>query len=160
MKLYELKEIYSNIQMLIDNEQTTQEQMSLALSQINEEIEQKAQNIAWLIKDIDSDIEKFKKIEQEFNIKRKSLENKKLSLKKYLEDTMINLDKKKFKTEYFSFSIQKNAPSLQVETQNHIPNEYYITQKVLDRKKLLEAIKNGIEIKDVSLQQSESLRIK
>ena len=39
MKLYELKEIYNNILMLIDSEKTTQEDMSLALSQINDEIE-------------------------------------------------------------------------------------------------------------------------
>lgn len=105
MKLCKLKEIYNNILMLIDSEQTTQEDMSLALEQINDEIEEKAENIAWLIKDIDADIDKFKKIEEEFSTKRKALENKKLSLKKYLEDTMINLDKKKFKTEYFSFNI-------------------------------------------------------
>ncbi|MGP1505784.1 MAG: siphovirus Gp157 family protein [Eggerthia catenaformis] len=160
MKLCKLKEIYNNILMLIDSEQTTQEDMSLALEQINDEIEQKAENIAWLIKDIDADIDKFKKIEEEFSTKRKALENKKLSLKKYLEDTMINLDKKKFKTEYFSFNIQKNAPSLNVATENYIPNEYYITERKLDRKKLLDAIKNGLEIKDVSLKQSESLRIR
>ena len=146
----------------------TEEQLDILQQKTNEklkeieddEIEEKAENIAWLIKDIDADIDKFKKIEEEFSTKRKALENKKLSLKKYLEDTMINLDKKKFKTEYFSFNIQKNTPSLNVATENYIPNEYYITERKLDRKKLLDAIKNGLEIKDVSLKQSESLRIR
>lgn len=160
MRLYELEEIYRNIQTLVDNEEVSQEEMSLALSQINDEIENKAQNIAWIIKDIEADVEKYKKIEQEFNVKRKSLEKKKESIKQYLENTMINLDKKKFKTDYFSFSIQKNPPSVHIEKEDNIPEEFYKIQKTLDKKSLLEALKNGTEIKYVSIKQGESLRIK
>ncbi|EJU22510.1 bacteriophage resistance factor, PF05565 family [Peptoanaerobacter stomatis] len=160
MKLIELSQIYQNMLQLIDDEKVTQEELKLAFNQIDEEIEEKAQNIAFMLKEIDSDIEKFKKIEEEFAIKRKRLESRKSNLKQYLEDNMKAVDKKKFKTEYFSFNIQKNAPSLNVATENYIPNEYYITERKLDRKKLLDAIKNGLEIKDVSLKQSESLRIR
>ena len=46
-------------------------------------------------------------MEDELNKKRKSLETKQKYLKQYLESNMIDLDKKKFKTEYFSFNIQK-----------------------------------------------------
>ena len=160
MKLIELTDIYKNILNLIDSGEATEDELKLALNQIEDEIETKAQNIAFVLKEIDSDIEKFKSIEDEFARKRKSLETNKLNLKQYLESNMIATDKKKFKTEYFSFNIQKNAPSLNVATENYIPNEYYITERKLDRKKLLDAIKNGLEIKDVSLKQSESLRIR
>lgn len=160
MKLIELAEVYKNILNLIDSGEATEDELKLALNQIEDEIETKAQNIAFVLKEMDSDIEKFKSIEDEFAKKRKSLELSKMNLKKYLEANMIVTDKKKFKTEYFSFNIQKNAPSLNVATENYIPNEYYITERKLDRKKLLDAIKNGLEIKDVSLKQSESLRIR
>lgn len=160
MKLIELTDIYKNILNLIDSGEATEDELKFALNQIEDEIETKAQNIAFVLKEIDSDIEKFKSIEDEFARKRKSLEFNKANLKQYLESNMIATDKKKFKTEYFSFNIQKNAPSLNVATENYIPNEYYITERKLDRKKLLDAIKNGLEIKDVSLKQSESLRIR
>ena len=160
MKLIELAEVYKNILNLIDSGEATEDELKLALNQIEDEIETKAQNIAFVLKEIDSDIEKFKSMEDEFARKRKRLENSKVNLKQYLESNMIATDKKKFKTEFFSFNIQKNTPSLNVATENYIPNEYYITERKLDRKKLLDAIKNGLEIKDVSLKQSESLRIR
>ena len=73
---------------------------------------------------------------------------------------MIATDKKKFKTEYFSFNIQKNAPSLDITSEINIPNEYYITERKLQKKELLDAIKKGAEIDGVALKQSESLRIR
>lgn len=160
MKLIELAEVYKNILNLIDSGEATEDELKLALNQIEDEIETKAQNIAFVLKEIDSDIEKFKSIEDEFAKKRKSLELGKMNLKKYLEANMIVTDKKKFKTEFFSFNIQKNAPSLDIMSESNIPNEYYITERKLQKKELLDAIKNGVEIDGVSLKQSESLRIR
>lgn len=160
MKLIELAEVYKNILNLIDSGKATEDELKLALNQIEDEIETKAQNIAFVLKEIDSDIEKFKSIEDEFAKKRKSLELSKMNLKKYLESNMIATDKKKIKTEFFSFNIQKNAPSLDIMSESNIPNEYYITERKLQKKELLDAIKNGVEIDGVSLKQSESLRIR
>ena len=160
MKLIELAEVYKNILNLIDSGEATEDELKLALNQIEDEIETKAQNIAFVLKEIDSDIEKFKSFEDEFARKRKSLEANKLNLKQYLESNMIATDKKKFKTEYFSFNIQKNAPSLDIMHEDYIPDEYYITERKLQKKELLDAIKKGVEIDGVSLKQSESLRIR
>ena len=160
MKLIELAEVYKNILNLIDSGEATEDELKLALNQIEDEIETKAQNIAFVLKEIDSDIEKFKSIEDEFARKRKSLEANKLNLKQYLETNMIATDKKKFKTEFFSFNIQKNAPSLDITSESNIPDEYYITERKLQKKELLDAIKKGVEIDGVALKQGESLRIR
>ena len=160
MKLIELAEVYKNILNLIDSGEATEDELKLALNQIEDEIETKAQNIAFVLKEIDSDIEKFKSIEDEFAKKRKSLELSKMNLKKYLEANMIVTDKKKFKTEYFSFNIQKNTPSLDIASENNIPDEYYIFEKKLLKRELLDAVKGGLEIDGVLLKQSESLRIR
>ena len=160
MKLIELTDIYKNILNLIDSGEAIEDELKLALNQIEDEIETKAQNIAFVLKEIDSDIEKFKSIEDEFARKRKTLEFNKANLKQYLESNMIATDKKKFKTEYFSFNIQKNAPSLDITNEDCIPAEYYITERKLQTRELLDAIKNGVEIDGVSLKQSESLRIR
>jgi len=73
---------------------------------------------------------------------------------------MIVTDKKKFKTEYFSFNIQKNAPSLDIANEDHIPDKYYITERKLQKRELLDAVKGGLEVDGVLLKQSESLRIR
>ena len=160
MKLIELTDIYKNILNLIDSGESTEDELKLALNQIEDEIETKAQNIAFVLKEIDSDIEKFKSIEDEFARKRKSLEANKLNLKQYLEANMIVTDKKKFKTEFFSFNIQKNTPSLDIVNEDHIPDKYYITERKLQKRELLDALKGGLEVDGVSLKQSESLRIR
>lgn len=160
MKLIELAEVYKNILNLIDSGEATEDELKLAFNQIEDEIETKAQNIAFVLKEIDSDIEKFKSIEDEFARKRKSLEANKLNLKQYLESNMIATDKKKFKTEYFSFNIQKNAPSLDITSESNIPDEYYIIEKKLQKRELLDAVKGGLKIDGVLLKQSESLRIR
>ena len=160
MKLIELTDIYKNILNLIDSGESTEDELKLALNQIEDEIETKAQNIAFVLKEIDSDIEKFKSIEDEFARKRKTLEFNKANLKQYLETNMIATDKKKFKTEFFSFNIQKNTPSLDIVNEDHIPDKYYITERKLQKRELLDALKGGLEIDGVSLKQSESLRIR
>nr|DAX37135.1 MAG TPA: resistance protein [Caudoviricetes sp.] len=160
MKLIELTDIYKNILNLIDSGESTEDELKRALNQIEDEIETKAQNIAFVLKEIDSDIEKFKSMEDEFARKRKRLENSKVNLKQYLESNMIATDKKKFKTEFFSFNIQKNTPSLNIVNEDFIPDEYYIFEKKLLKRELLDAIKGGLEVDGVSLKQSESLRIR
>ena len=160
MKLIELTDIYKNILNLIDSGEATEDELKLALNQIEDEIETKAHTIAFVLKEIDSDIEKFKSMEDEFARKRKRLENSKVNLKQYLESNMIATDKKKFKTEFFSFNIQKNTPSLDIVNEDHIPDKYYITERKLQKRELLDAVKGGLEIDGVLLKQSESLRIR
>ena len=55
--------------------------------------------------------------------------------------------KTKFKGQLFSFSIQKNPPSVNVIDEKLIPEEYFIPQEpTLDKKRLLTDIKSGAEI--------------
>ena len=65
------------------------------------------------------------------------------------------------KTDLFDFKIQKNPPAVEVTDLNLIPDTYKITQEVkLDKKAILQDIKNGTEIKGVEIMQSEGLRIR
>lgn len=69
--------------------------------------------------------------------------------------------KTKSKGQLFNLSIQKNPPSLNVEDEKLIPEEYWIEQApVLDKKAMLVALKAGEEIPGVSIKQTESLRIR
>ena len=68
--------------------------------------------------------------------------------------------KTKFKTELFSFGIQKNPSAVVIDNEEDIPKEYYIPQ---DPKPDRIAIKRFLKDNEVSwahLQQGESLRIR
>ena len=69
--------------------------------------------------------------------------------------------KTKFKGKLFSFNIQKNAPGVSILDEKLIPKEYLIEQApVIDKKAILNDLKNGEDIPGVEIKQTESLRIR
>ena len=156
MQLYELAEMYLNLKDM-DIEEGD---LNAALENINDEIETKADNIAKVLRDFDGDIEALKSEEERLAKKRKAIENRQKQLKEYLQNAMLVLDKRKFKTDLFSFNIQKNAPSLRILDESKIPEDYYKIEKKLNKNDLKEAVKNGLFEDAAELVQTESLRIR
>lgn len=156
MQLYELTEMYLNLKDMDIEE----EDLNSALENIDDEIETKADNIAKVLRDFDGDIEALKSEEERLAKKRKSIENRQKQLKEYLQNAMLVLDKRKFKTDLFSFNIQKNAPSLKILDESKIPEDYYKIEKKLNKGDLKEAVKNGLFEDAAELVQTESLRIR
>ena len=161
MKLYELTENYLNLQELLENPEVPQDLITSALEQVGEELEVKAENIAKLIKSLEVDIAGFKEEEKRLSDRRKSLENRVKNLKEYLDGAMKATGKTKFKGKLFSFNIQKNAPGVSILDEKLIPKEYLIEQApVIDKKAILNDLKNGEDIPGVEIKQTESLRIR
>lgn len=156
MQLYELTEMYLNLKD-IDIEEGD---LNSALENIDDEIETKADNIAKVLRDFDGDIEALKSEEERLAKKRKAIENRQKQLKEYLQNAMLVLDKREFKTDLFSFNIQKNAPSLKILDESKIPEDYYKIEKKLNKNDLKEAVKNGLFEDAAELVQTESLRIR
>lgn len=134
--------------------------LNSALENIDDEIETKADNIAKVLRDFDGDIETLKSEEERLAKKRKAIENRQKQLKEYLQNAMLVLDKRNFKTDLFSFNIQKNAPSLRILDESKIPEDYYKIEKKLNKNDLKEAVKNGLFEDAAELVQTESLRIR
>lgn len=156
MQLYELTEIYLNLKDM-DIEEGD---LNAALENIDDEIETKADNIAKVLRDFDGDIEALKSEEERLAKKRKAIENRQKHIKEYLQNAMLVLDKRKFKTDLFSFNIQRNAPSLKILDESKIPEDYYKIEKKLNKNDLKEAVKNGLFEDAAELIRTESLRIR
>lgn len=134
--------------------------LNAALENIDDEIETKADNIAKVLRDFDGDIDALKSEEERLAKKRKAIENRQKHLKEYLQNAMLVLDKRKFKTDLFSFNIQKNAPSLKILDESKIPEDYYKIERKLNKNDLKEAVKSGLFEDAAELVQTESLRIR
>lgn len=161
MKLYELTESYLNLQELLENPEVPQELITSALEQVGEELEVKAENIAKLIKTLEVDIAGFKGEEKRLSDQRKTLENRVKSLKEYLDGAMKLTGKTKFKGELFSFNIQKNPPSAVILDEKLIPKKYFIEQEpIIDKRAVLNDLKNGEDVPGAEIKQTESLRIR
>lgn len=101
-KLYELAQNYQNLLELLDNPEIPQDMIREALNGVGEDIEEKAENIAKIIKSIEVDVSGFKEEEKRLSARRKSLENRISSLKQYLDGTMKATGKTKIKGKVFN----------------------------------------------------------
>lgn len=156
--LYDISESILNITELLDEDNS--EQFEEILTKLDMKFEEKAENIAKYLQDLQGDVDKIKNEEKRLFDKRKAIENKVSRLKDYLKYEMEKLDKKKFKTDLFSFNIQKNPPSLIVEHEDIIPEYFWINERRLQKSELSKAVKDGLELDGVYFKQGESLRIR
>ena len=159
MKLYELTETWAAIQDMIETADADDEQIIAAIENVEEAIEEKADNYAKIIFSMKAEAEAIRTEEKRLAAKRQSLENRAKWLQKNLEVAMINTGKKKIKTNLFVLNVQKNAPSLDDFDESIVPEAYWKITRSIDRSALLKAVKDG-EVEGIGLKQTESLRIR
>ena len=161
-KLYELTEMYENIWKLIGDEDVDIESLEIALLNIEDNIEAKAENTAKLIKSIDGDVIALKEEEKRLASRRRALENKQTNIKSYLENQLLIMGVDKVKTALFTVALQNNPPSVVFTDEDLIPGIYKkeVTTITIPKKEILDAIKSGIEVPGAEIKQTKSLRIR
>ncbi len=161
MNLYELTAVYQRLQDQIESG----EDYDGILEVIGDEIETKADGYARVIRNMEAEAAAFKAEEKRLAEKRKVCENAVTRLKQNLFDSMKATGKEKFKTDLFSFAIQKNGGKIpvivDVKDTSELPDELVKITEAPD----LEAIAKYIEkTGDLTYahfgERGESLRIK
>lgn len=160
MNLYELTATYQRLQNEIENG----EDYDGILAVIGDEIEDKADGYARVIRNMEAQAASFKEEEKRIADKRKRLEAGVEKLKQNLFDSMKKTGKEKFKTDLFSFSIQKNGGAdpviVDVETDDLPDDLVQITEKP-DLKAIAAYIKETGDLTYAHFgERGESLRIK
>ena len=161
MKLYEISNIYLSILELMGDENTDMEMLGAALKNVDDALETKAENYAKIIKQIEGDIDTVKKEKDRLASKQSTMESNVRWLKMNLQSAMELQDKRKFKTDLFSFNIQKNPKSVQVTCDPQLLDERFQSIKVdANKQAIKEALEAGETIEGATIVQSESLRIR
>ena len=159
--LYELNDSWGQVFNMLNDPDAEESFIFDTLESIEGDIEEKAIGYAKVIKNLEADVPALKEEIERLTKKKQTKESKSKLLKLRLEETMKNMGRIEIKTDLFDFKIQKNPPAVEVTDLNLIPDTYKITQEVkLDKKAILQDIKNGTEIKGVEIMQSEGLRIR
>ena len=128
------------------------------LSALTMELSEKIENIALWIKNLEADAEAFKREEEAFEERKKAAANKAESLRRYL-DTALN--GQKFATERVSVSF-RSSKAVQIAENTELPAEYIKTkvEKMPDKKKIGDALKNGISVPGCALVTNRNMQIK
>src|SRR5699024_10342425 len=156
--LYELTSSFMQIQNMIEE---SKDGLEDTLESIELALDDKLENTAKVIRNLEGEILALKNEEKRLSDRRKSIENNIKYLKQYAENAMLVKGAEKVKTGIFTFSMQKNPPSVGIYDESKIPKKYYVpTDPKLDKKAITEALKNGESVGGTELIQNKTLRIK
>lgn len=136
------------------------EELAGRLAEIDMAIEDKADNYAVIIADLNAQEDKLKTEIDRLTKRRQTLRNNADRMKQSLQQAMETVGKEKMKTDYYSYTIQKNPPKLVLDDEEIVPNDYFVTKRELDKASLKDALKAGQEVRGAHLEQTESLRIR
>lgn len=164
MNLYELTGQFLELQEIMESGEYDDEVIADTMESLNYKIEEKADNYAKIIRNFSGEIDAIKTEEKRLSERRKSLEKNVDRLKENLKNAMIKTGKKKFKTDCFSFNIQKNGGALPVVVDvptEDLPDDLVVVTEKPDLKAIAKLIE---ETGDVTYghfgERGESLRIK
>ena len=145
--LYEITGDYLRLlEMLEEDENIDPQAFADTLDGIEGEFEMKADGYARIIRELVVAADKYEREINRMKQRMETLNNRAKILKQCLYEGMKLTGKLKFKTDLFSFSIQKNGglQPMEILPDVAIPDEY--CRKEPDNMKIREALKNGAEL--------------
>lgn len=153
MKLYEINEkIVSCVD--VETGEIIDEQM---LQELEVAFDEKVENIALWIKNLTAEAKAIKEEKDNLAARQKACENKAESLKNYLA---LALAGEKFKTPKVSISFRKSE-SVQVDDMSKLDDDYLkYAAPTVDKTKVKQALKAGVNLQGVQLVTNQNIQIK
>tara|TARA_Y100000768_G_scaffold387658_1_gene379675 strand:+ start:1456 stop:1947 length:492 start_codon:yes stop_codon:yes gene_type:complete len=132
------------------------------IEKIEGEFKFKSTNVAKYIRNLEHLVSGIKEIENNQKERRNSLEKKIDRLKDYLKDNLEKTNTEKIESEDIVISIYKNPIKLNILNEDLIPEKYFLFKenKVVNKEKIKEQLKNGTEVPGCELIQEKRVNIK
>jgi hypothetical protein len=162
--IYEITDDFLRIQDMMEDPELDPQTLADTFEAIDGELEIKAESYAKVMKNLEGDLVGIKAEIDRLTSKKKTIENNIKNMKATLQSVMEVTGKTKFKTDLFSFGIQKNAPSvvIDVEDVRDIPEDYLkFKEPEVDKTAIKAAINDGVDLTGIAhLETKYSLRIR
>lgn len=166
MKLYELTHDYMSLMQAIDNEELPEEAIADTLEAITAGIEEKADSIACLLKNLDADIVAIKAEETRLAERRKAKEKSIERIKQYLSESLQNagIDKVETARNRITFrkseSVEVNEDAFIKWASVHRDDLLTYSAPKVNKTEVKKALKDGIEIVGAELLVKNNIQIK
>lgn len=163
MTLYELTDEFMALLEMMDDPDIDEQTIIDTMESVGGEIEDKADAYARIIRELEGRIGGIKAEVERLTNRRRTMEANIDRMKRTLQDAMILTGKTKFKTDLFSFAIQKNGGSLPIIIDvepSELPDELCVIERKPDRKAIAEALDAGDCEYAHYGERGESLRIR
>ena len=158
MRLYELTSSYE--QLLEMAEQFDEETLRDTLESINEAIEEKVENTAYVIKSLEANVkiidEEVKRLQAMKSTQQRNIK----SLKEYIQESMEKVGLGKIEGSLIKVSIQNNPPSIRLDDDFKIGKYLVSVEPKFDKKAILSDLKQGLDVPGAEMVQGKSIRIR
>lgn len=159
MNLYELNDAINQVQCAADDG-ASPDDIKAAIESIEMDFKEKAQNVAYFIKNLTAKIDLIKSEETRLSERRKSVEVQAARLKEYLIENMRAAELTTVDDGVLRATVIKPKPVLVVTDESEIPHDYINikTSTAVDKKALLAAVKElseGEKIPGAELGESK-----
>lgn len=162
MTLYDISEQFMRLLEMAEDPDVDPEVLEATMEGLQGDFEDKADGYATVIASIKGDEAMLKEEIDRLTNRKRTMENNVKRMLQALENSMRLLGMQKFKTTRFSYNIQKNPASVVLDVDpSALPEDYLIPQEPkVDKARIKEDLKAGIDIGVAHLEQTEGLRIR
>jgi len=134
------------------------------LESLGGELQAKAQSMVAFVRNLESTAAAIKDAEAQMAARRKAIENRAASIKRYVLDAMQQNGIQRIDCPHFAISIAKNPPAVDVFDEAMIPADYIVMPPPpppqVDKKLIAQVLKAGRDVPGARLTQGVRLAIK
>jgi len=155
-----LVDIVSDIALAPHDISINEEDVMQRVDELYVELHKKEDGIYWFYRNVEGQIELFKEQIDKLKKYTKTLKNAQERIKGLVIGAHQTIGELPEHTEFNPIKISKSAGAVDVIEEGVIPREYFIevTETRLDKKRVLEELKNGASIPGVRLAQKDYVR--
>ena len=162
--LYELVAQHQDLARLAEEEELDPQALADTLEGLEGQIELKAQSVAMVVRNLEADAEAIAEAAKQMQLRARRLEERADAIKTYLLTNMQATGITKISCKYFTISLRKNPPRVDISDEAAIPDRFRVwpdpPPPAIDRKALLEALKKGEAVPGAGIAQSERVEIR
>lgn len=167
MKLYEIADIYLNLIEAIENEELPEEAVADTLEAITAELEEKADNIACMMKQLNAEADAIREEEKRLAKRRQTKEKVAERCKQYLSDMLLKVGIDKVETVRNKITFRKSEPLdindevfFKWATANGRCDLLSYSAPTANKTEIKKAIKSGVKIEGAEIRTVQNIQIK
>ena len=155
MKLYDITEIYENLENIDDDVA-----VSAAMDSVDAALEEKLESTAKVIRNLEAEAEALEAEEKRLKARKMAVKNRIADIKGYVQQNLEAMGKDKVTSGIFKWSIQANAPSVNILDESLIPDDYWKIERKPMKTEIKKAIEAGELTEGAELVRTKSLRLR
>jgi hypothetical protein len=160
--LYQLSGDYLSLQNKLNDSDIDPQTIADTLEGAAGELEEKAINLSYVIRNMESHADQIKLAEDAMASRRKAIETKVESLRRYLKDNMQRTGITKIECPHFAIQLKTNPPAVVIENEDVINDKFKVSKTTvsIDKKAIKSAIDAGEIVEGAKLESGQRVEIK